>query len=144
MTKRTTGIVLVAAAGLLSAACGNPAAPESRFATLSIAYVHSAPSGQRDIIDAAICAQHYAPANLRLTTSWGESARLEEAPGGAMRTEMRVRRGGDYWFSFYDIRYCGYGDGLVPPAGVSVNGVALERFQAAFHFTVAADGRVRR
>ena len=137
-----------AVACALMAACTSPTSPASRFVPLSVAYVHVAPQGARDITEAASCAHHYAPSNLQIQTSWGESARFDTAPGGVLRAELQARRGGEYWLSFFDIRYCGYGSGIVPPGGVSVNEVLLTtRDQVngltVFRFRVDADGTVR-
>ena len=141
----------VAAAILLvwsAVSCTSPTDPESRFVDLQVAYTFIAPQGDRDLIDAASCSHHYAPGNLQIQTSWGESTRFQEGTGGAMVAGLRARRGGQYWLSFFDIRYCGYGSGIVPPGGVSVNGVMLTmRDQVdrldVFRFTVDADGTVR-
>lgn len=144
---RFTATVLVAALGVLSAACASPTAPTSRFAVLAVAYVHIPPTGPYDPTDAGFCAHHAVPANLRISTSWGDSARFEQAPEGVMRADLRARRGGEYWIAFVDIRYCGYDQGLVPPGGVSINDVPLTRSAVGglpvFKFNVEADGTVR-
>ena len=143
--------VLLAGGVLLASAvmsgCDSPSAPESRFVALSVAYIFVPPTGPYDPTDAGFCAHHAAPANLRISTSWDDSARLEEAPAGVMRADLSARRGGDYWISFVDIRYCGYDQGLVPPGGVSINGVLLTRSEVeglpVFQFRVDVDGTVR-
>ena len=144
---RAAATIIATIACALSAACTSPAAPTSRFVALAVAYTYIAPTGSYDPTDAGFCAHHSAPANLRISTSWEDSTRFEQAPAGVMRADLSARRGGDYWISFVDIRYCGYDQGLVPEGGVSINGVLLTRSAVGgmpvFQFRVDVDGTVR-
>ena len=148
---RIAGIALAVVTCALSSACSSPSAPESRFATLEVAYLFIPPPGPpRDPIDAGSCAHHNAPANLRVRTSWSdETVAFSEAPGGVLRAALQARRGGEYWISFSDIRLCAITSTVVPAGGVSINEVPLTRTQLSngsyvFAFRVTDDGRVHR
>lgn len=150
MTMRIAGIALAAVTCVLSGACTSPSAPESRFATLEVAYLFIPPPGPpRDPIDAGSCAHHNAPANLRVRTSWSdETVGFTEAPGGVLRASLQARRGGEYWITFSDIRLCAIETPVVP-ATVSINEVLLTRTQLAngtyvFAFRVTSDGSIQR
>ena len=149
MKAVTTTSVLAPILCALAVSCTNPSAPESRFATLDVAYVFAPPPAPpRDPADAGSCAHHNAPANLRVRTSWSdETVGFAEAPGGVLRASLQARRDGEYWVTFSDIRLCAF-EAPVVPASVSINGVALARTQLAngtyvFAFRVGTDGSVQ-
>jgi hypothetical protein len=77
--------------------------------------------------DAGMCAHHYAPSNLALETSWGESGRLQQVSDRSYGLQSAgVPTGQDHWLTFVDIALCPTGNVRVTQ-GVTVNGVVLTR-----------------
>lgn len=138
--------VIAAGAGI---ACTSPNEPESRFATLQVAYTFVPPPGPAaDPIIAGSCAHHNAPANLRIRASWtDETVMFQETSGSVHRAELQALRGGDYWITFADIRLCQIADATVVPSAVTINDVMLTRTPLSngtlvFRFSVGRDGSV--
>jgi hypothetical protein len=96
--------------------------------TLQIAYAQPSP----DMLpppgpDSATCAHHYAPVNLMLETSWGETGRLQQVSGLVYGLSSGgASTGQDHWLTFVDIALCST-DTVRVTRGVTVNSVALTR-----------------
>jgi hypothetical protein len=134
-------------AGLLS--CGrSPAAPEPASVSLQLVYTSPSPDSLPPMSpDAGMCAHHYAPSNLALETSWGETGRLQQVTDRVYSLQSAgVPAGQDHWLSFVDITLCPTGTPRVTQ-GVTINGVELTRVIdrsgiAAMAFRLDASGRV--
>jgi hypothetical protein len=141
------GATLMLSVALLSACANAPTGPsQPTTTTLNVSYLQPTdlPAASSD----PSCPHHYAPSNLTLTTSWGESVRLQPA-GDRVFTGVVTARPGAHWMRLIDIAWCGSDLGALAARGLSVNGIQLGQLQlledstSAFRLTVSESGAVR-
>jgi hypothetical protein len=141
------GATLMLSVALLSACANAPTGPsQPTTTTLNVSYLQ--PTDLPATSSDPSCPHHYAPSNLTLTTSWGESVRLQPA-GDRVFTGVVTARPGAHWMRLIDIAWCGSDLGALAARGLSVNGIQLGQLQlledstSAFRFTVSESGAVR-
>ena len=144
------GARIAAAAALLAAACssdGSPSGPDGPPFALRVDYLQGAGS-PTPAVDPS-CAHHNAPANLTLTTAWGEQIRLQPVSDRRHTGTLTRVPAGSGWVHLIDIVYCGNEHGPAATSGLSLGGAELRRFGDrgdgvhALLFSVSRDGMVQ-
>jgi len=146
--RLTVAALALLSVALAASACDSPSAPGPTSVTLQIQYTQPSPDTLPPPgLDSATCAHHYAPVNLTLESSWGETGRLQQVSGLLYnRSSAGVPTGQDHWLTFVDIALCPT-DTVRVTRGVTVNGVTLTRILdrsgiPTLAFRVDSSGRV--
>jgi hypothetical protein len=139
--------------GLANLACNHEKTPTlPQFVPISVVYVYQpiSPPSTPDP-NLTMCYHHYAPSNLKVSTSWGDTLFLQKLDEHRYAVSFpNVPTGRDLWLSFIDIDLCADSSTTAPFAtrGVSINGVQLRRVTTtsegspAVAFTLSREGTV--